>query len=108
MDFILGCYILLDGRIASAVPRVQAGMPHITFDFGYVVRDSLTASQLVKSVTFHKCGKCGRLLYEVKYKMEICVRMVENLLGKDLSVSLDLGKLTLVRGGLALSEKLMF
>lgn len=83
-------------------------MPHITFDFGYVVRHSLTATQLVKSVTFHKCEKCCRLLYEVKYRMEICALMVENLLVKDLSMSLDLGKLTLGWGGLALREKRMF
>lgn len=83
-------------------------MPHITFDFGHVVRHSLSATQLVKSATFHKCEKCSRLLYEVKYKMVMCVLMVENLLGKDISVSLDLGKLTSGSGCLALSEKLMF
>lgn len=48
------------------------------------------------------------MLYEVKYRMEICVLMVENLLVKDLSMSLDLGKLTLGWGGLALREKRMF
>lgn len=105
---MLGCYILLVGRITRAVSRVQTGMPCITFGFGYVVKHSLTAIQLVKSVIFHKCEKCGRLFYKVKYKMVMSVFMVENLLGTDIPVSLDLGKLTSARGGLALIEKWMF
>ena len=83
-------------------------MPFPTFGLGYVVRHSLTATRLVKSVTFHKREKCDRVLYKVKYKMVMCVFVVENLLGTDLSVSLDLSELTSGRGGLALCEKWMF
>lgn len=54
---MLGRYILLAGRVAIAVPRVQAGMPFLTFGSGDVVRLSLAATQLVKSVTFQKCEK---------------------------------------------------
>lgn len=103
---MLGRYILLAGRIAIAVPRVQAGMPFLTFDLGYVVR--LTTTHLVKSVTFHKREQYDMVLYKVKYKMVMCVFMVENLLGTDLSVSLDLSELTSGRGVLTLCEKWMF
>lgn len=54
---MLGRYILLAGRTAIAVPRVQAGMPFLTFGLGYVARHSLVATQLVKPVTFRKCEK---------------------------------------------------
>lgn len=105
---MLGRYILLAGRIAIAVPRVQAGMPFLTFGSGYAVRHSLTAAQLVKPVTFHKGEKCDWVLYKVKYKMVMSVFMGENLLETGLSVSLDLSDLTSGRGGLALCEKWMF
>jgi len=70
---MFGRYILLAGRIAIAVPRVQAGMPFLIFGSGYMVRHSLTTTLLVKSVAFLKCDKCERVLYKVKYKMVMCV-----------------------------------
>lgn len=91
---MLGRYILLAGRAAGAVPRVQAGMPCLTFDWGYVVMRPLTATQLVNSATFHKCEDCDRALYKAEYKMVMCVFTVENLLGTDLSVSSDLSEPT--------------
>lgn len=105
---MLGRYILLAGRVAIAVPRVKAGMPFPTFDSGSVVMHPRTATQLVNSVTFPKCGKRDRVLYKAKYKVVMCVSTVENLLGTDLSVSLRLSELTSGRGGLALCERWVF
>lgn len=68
-------------------------MPFLALGSGYVVMHSLAVTQLVKSVTFRKCEKCKRVLYKVKYKMVMCVFVVENLLGTDLPVSLDLSEL---------------
>lgn len=105
---MLGRYILLAGRVAIAVPRVQAGMPFLTFGSGDVVRLSLAATQLVKSVTFQKCEKRYRVLYKAKYKMATCVLVTEILPGAHLSVSLDLSDLRSGRGGLAFCEKWVF
>lgn len=57
-------------------------MPFPALGWGYVVRHSLTATLLVKSVTFPKCEKCNRVLYKVKYKMVVCVTVVGNLWGQ--------------------------
>lgn len=91
---MLGRDILLAGRVGRAVPRVRAGMPFLTFGSGDVVRLSLAATQLVKSVTFRKCEKRYRGLYEAKYKMVMGVLVTEILPGAHLSVSLDLSDLT--------------
>lgn len=91
---MLGHYILLAGRIAIAVPRVQAGMSFRTFGSGDVVRLSLAATQLVKSATFQKREKRYRVLYKAKYKMVMCVLVTEILPGTHFPVSLDLSDLT--------------
>lgn len=84
-------------------------MPFPALGWGYVVRHSLTATLLVKSVTFSKCEKCNRvgIVQGEIYDGDVCDRGRE-FTRTDLSVSLDLRELPSSREGLALCEKWMF
>lgn len=81
-------------------------MPFPALGWGYVVRHSLTATLLVKSVTFPKCEKCNNVQGEI-YDGDVYDRGRE-FMKTDLSVLLDLRELPSSREGLALCEKWMF